>query len=230
VARIRGLVFDLDDTLYLERQYVRSGFRCVADTLDGLGGCSGDDLFRFLWSHFERGVRGDAFDRLLKAYPALVPRVQIEALVSAYRTHRPNIAPAAGVADMLHHWRGLGYQMGLLSDGPLACQRAKVAALGLAPLFLPVVLTDSWGREFWKPHPRGYEQFEADWGLAPDQLVYIADNPEKDFVTPRDRGWHTIRLRDPGQLRCEHEPASAEYAAHEEISHWMELEELLRAP
>ena len=29
----RGIVFDLDDTLYLERDYVRSGFSFIADLM-----------------------------------------------------------------------------------------------------------------------------------------------------------------------------------------------------
>jgi putative hydrolase of the HAD superfamily len=227
MAPIRGLVFDLDDTLYLEREYVRSGYRSVSTWLDGLGGCSGDEIFAHLWSLFEQRIQGDTFDRLLRAYPALTPHVQVEALVSAYRAHRPRIMPGTGVVALLRCWRERGYRMGLLSDGPLACQQEKVAAIGLKPLFAPVVLTDRWGREFWKPHPRGYQQFEAAWGLAPGQLVYIGDNPDKDFVTPRRRGWHTIRLRTPGQLRCEREPVSSEYAADREISHLRELEEQL---
>ena len=35
-AKIHAVVFDLDDTLYLERYYVRSGYRAVAEHLQQL--------------------------------------------------------------------------------------------------------------------------------------------------------------------------------------------------
>jgi putative hydrolase of the HAD superfamily len=230
VEGIRGLVFDLDDTLYLEREYVRSGYQSIAGMLAGCGGCAGETIFTYLWDLFERRIQGDTFDRLLAAFPSLAPHVQVADLVTAYRSHCPSIQTSPGVTEFLQDWRVRGYRMGLLSDGPLICQREKVMALGLDALMAPLVLTDGWGRDFWKPHPRGYSRFELEWGLKPEQLVYVGDNPEKDFVTPRQRGWHTVRLRVPGQLRCEREPVSADYAADREISHLCELEEQQLAP
>ena len=36
--------------------------------------------------------------------------------------------------------------------------------------------------------------------LPPEHLVYIGDNPSKDFDAPALLGWRSIRLRLPGQV------------------------------
>jgi putative hydrolase of the HAD superfamily len=225
MALIRGVVFDLDDTLYLERDFVWSGFRHVAVMLAGLGEISVDEALFQLWHLFQRGVPGDTFDRLLDAHPRLAQKIQVADLVNAYRSHMPNISLPPGSVNLLRSLRTRGVRIGILSDGPLDSQRAKVRALGLDTLVAPVILTDTWGRQFWKPHPRGYLSAAQLWGLEPGELMYIGDNPAKDFVTPRRLGWQTVRLRTPGQLRCAEQAPADDFAAHREISDLEELRE-----
>ena len=71
---MRGVVFDLDDTLYLERDYVRSGFQAVAGIVSREMGHAPGEIFESLCGMFERGVRGDTFDRLLQEYPRIASR------------------------------------------------------------------------------------------------------------------------------------------------------------
>jgi putative hydrolase of the HAD superfamily len=229
MALIRGIVFDLDDTLLLERDYVRTGFLHVAEMLDGVEGLSRDDLFSHLWDMFEQGVRRNTFDRLLETYPSLTHRVRAPELIRAYRTHTASLQLVPGAPELLGELGRKGYRLGLLSDGSLESQRSKVRVLGLEALFEPVVLTDRWSRAFWKPHPRGYEYIAEAWQLLPDQLVYIGDNPKKDFITPRRLGWHTIRVRMPGQLRCAQEATSLDGAADAEVDALPAVMEMLEA-
>jgi len=95
---------------------------------------------------------------------------------------------------------GRGLPLALVSDGSLEAQRRKVEALDLARRFDPILLTDAWGRAFWKPHPRAFEAVQARLALEPGALVYIANNPAKDFQAPRALGWRTVRVHLPGQL------------------------------
>ena len=210
----RGVVFDLDDTLVFERDYVRSGFRHVAGVIAARAGASADEVFDLLWSDFLAGVRGDAFDRALARFPA--PDLAVADLVEAYRAHEPDVQLAPGAEEVLAAACARG-TVAIVSDGPLASQRAKVAALGLASRCAPVVLTDAWGKEFWKPHRRAFEHVAEAWGLAPEDLVYVGDNPLKDFVAPNELGWHTMRLRVPEQLRHALEPPSPAHAPKETI-------------
>lgn len=224
---IHGVVLDLDDTLYLEREYVRSGFLEVARLAGRAANVPVSEVAENLWGGFVGGVRGDAFDRLLRRFPVMQEHHMLEDLVNAYRDHKPSIRLTRDAARFLDAAAGRGVRLGVLTDGVLQSQRAKVGVLGLDAICDPIVYTDEWGREYWKPHVRGYELFAERWGVAPHHLVYVGDNPEKDFITPRRMGWTTIRLRRRGQLRFTLEPQSSAYAPHFEINSLCSLTDFL---
>jgi len=212
----RGVVFDMDDTLYLERDYVRSGFRAVARHV--ADAADADAIFASLWGWFEAGVRGDTFDRLLARFPDVAARFDIATLVAAYRGHTPDIDLLPAMRELLAGLRERGVRLGVLSDGPLPAQRAKALALGLDRLVDAVLLTDELGRDGWKPSTRGFEVLAERMGLAHNELVYVGDNPVKDFIAPRKLGWRAIRLRMAGQLHAADEPADEAGAPHAEVS------------
>jgi putative hydrolase of the HAD superfamily len=196
----RGAVFDLDDTLFLERDYVVSGFDSVAQHVAVETKLEQATVLNEFLSIHDGGHRGHVFDAWLAGRPALKDQLDVASLVEAYRNHEPRISLLPGVAGMLKTLRQAGLKLGLVTDGFLEGQRAKVAALALADLIDRIVFTDEWGPNFWKPNSRAFELLEAEWGCDPGELVYVADNPTKDFIGPKSRGWLTIRLRLEGQI------------------------------
>jgi putative hydrolase of the HAD superfamily len=189
-----AVVFDLDDTLYPERDFVRSGLQAADRWLAAERGVAG--LLDHAWRRFAAGERGRLFDQALADLGLAAEPALIAALVGAYRDHRPAIALAPGIGELLDSLRRRG-PLALLTDGWHRTQRRKVEALGLERWCRPIVYTDLWGREHWKPSPKGFLAIQAELGLAPPQLTYVADNPVKDFRAPRALGWRTIRLRRP---------------------------------
>ncbi|ADI15540.1 HAD family hydrolase [Truepera radiovictrix] len=196
-----GIAFDLDDTLYLERDYVKSGFRAVAAHVAAGDRALEERAFGILWQDFVQGVRGRAFNRLLAALPELEGRCSITELVACYREHTPAITFLPGVEAALCELRARGARLAVISDGPLVSQAAKAAALGVARYADPVILTDAWGQRYWKPHARAFEAVAEAFALPPERLVYVGDNPEKDFHAPARLGWRSVRLRLPEQVR-----------------------------
>ena len=177
------IVLDMDDTLYLERDYVRSGFKAVGALVSKKYGI--DDPSNWLWQQFEAGVRGNTFDLLIKQYG--LPTAVIGELVTAYRDHKPSIELEGDAREFLHHWHGRA-PLALVTDGYFPGQRSKVEALGIAPFFDEVVLTDERGPEWSKPSPRSFAYLQEHFGAAADECVYIGDNPHKDFHGPRELG------------------------------------------
>lgn len=222
---IRGLVFDIDDTLYDEIDYVRSGFAHVAREAEGPE-VAAETLEDWLATAFEAGIRGDTFDRLLEAYPSIATRTSKADLIEAYRRHEPDIRLDPRVGRLLDDLRARGIRLAILSDGVPDGQRAKVQALGLDRWFTPIVLTGSLGTSHAKPATAGFDAIGRDWGLRPEDLAYVADNPAKDFAGPRRLGWTTIRLRHGRQLRSTLEPADATFRPDLEIATLIELREL----
>ena len=200
-----GIVMDLDDTLYLERDYVESGFRAIDAHLRDLGVEGFAEACR---DAAGRGIRGRVFDTALARLD--VRDIGVTQLVALYRSHKPRIALAPDARRFLKRFAGCA--KALVSDGPLPAQSAKVEALGLDDLFDAIVLTDRWGREFWKPHERAFRAVEDAFALPASRLVYVADNPAKDFVTPRALGWRTLQVAR--RNRVHHVEASdADHAA-----------------
>lgn len=222
---IKGVVFDMDDTLYLERDYVRSGFGAIADYVDRVA--DRDKVFCTLWGMFNEGVRGDTFNRLMDLFPAIAEEYDIPSLVTVYRNHQPEIAVIPEMRDIIASLKSKGIALGVLSDGPLTSQQAKADALGVASMVDQVVLTDALGRSSWKPSVDGFELLATALGLPHNALVYVGDNPVKDFFAPRKLGWLTIRLRMAGQLREMEEAADMENTPHEDVRSFTQLSTLL---
>lgn len=196
-----GVAFDLDDTLYLERDYVKSGFRAVAEHVAAGDGGLAERAFVLMWEGFLGGARGTTFNTLLATFPELGERHAITELVACYREHAPSIDFLPGAEDLLLELQTRGVRLAVISDGPLVSQAAKAAALGVSRYAEPVVLTDAWGHSYWKPHARAFETVAEAFGLPPERLLYVGDNPEKDFHAPTRLGWRSVRLKLPEQVR-----------------------------
>lgn len=220
MVEIKGVVFDIDDTLYLERDYVHSGFKAIAELIGNKSGPAQkrEEVFEFLWSAFESGISGNTFDLLFQTFPTLMDQFSVQDLVRAYREHIPSIEIDPEMRKLIEHIKSKDIRLGVISDGPLNAQKNKTLSLGLEELFDEIALTDLWGREFWKPHHRAFEYIELRFGLLPEHLLYIADNPKKDFIAPNQRGWKSIHLVAPGQLtvdkNSEKQEAEAQYVVY----------------
>jgi putative hydrolase of the HAD superfamily len=202
------VVFDLDDTLYLERDYVRSGFDAVgAWCAERLGIRGVKEQAQAL---FDQGKRGDIFDGVLVRHGLLPDADTVAKMVKVYREHAPTIQLSADAVECLNRLRGRVH-LGLLTDGTSEAQWAKIDALGLRGRFDTIVVTGDWGTEFFKPHVRGYLHLESKAQACRGRFVYVADNPAKDFTAPRALAWDAVRVRRPGGLH-EHELCLPELA------------------
>jgi putative hydrolase of the HAD superfamily len=193
------VVFDIDDTLYLERDYVRSGLRAAGVWAGRALGVTG--LADQAWRAFESGVRGNIFDVALANCGCEVTAEAITQLVACYREHVPDIKlldDARTCLDLLNVSAEI--VVAVVTDGPLASQQAKARSLGLSTWSQHMIFTEALGLEFGKPNPGAFELVEQRLGISGDRCAYVADNPIKDFAGPRQLGWRTIRVRRPGGL------------------------------
>jgi putative hydrolase of the HAD superfamily len=201
-STIQAVVFDLDDTLYAERDYVRSGFAAVARHLAG-GGRDAGALGTYLWDNFLAGRSAKAFDAAGTHFGLNLSPADIAELVEIYRTHRPAIQPYGGIPDFLALLRE-DHRLGLLSDGFLPAQELKLEALKLRRFFDEVLFTETLGRSAWKPSTQGFEALSRRFDLPGEAMAYVADNPAKDFVAPNALGWRSIQFLRPGQVHSHH--------------------------
>ncbi len=197
---ITTVVFDLDDTLYDEIDYCRSGLAAVARFIVTFSSCPcADDAFAYLWRHFLAGNRTHTFNAALDELGIPCDEHRIAQLVEVYRNHRPDIALPPDSRTALDALKDR-YTLALLTDGFLPAQRLKVQALGIEPRFEAIVYTEELGRACWKPSPAGFERLARMLGTTPDQMAYVGDNEEKDFIAPNRLGMLTIRVVRPRHL------------------------------
>jgi putative hydrolase of the HAD superfamily len=188
-------VFDIDDTLYLERDYVQSGFETVGRWASKW--LHIEDFGERCWRAFASGLRRSIFnDVLVEAGREASPEL-VSALVAIYRTHTPHIIIAPDAAKALDKISRTA-SIAIISDGPAASQSRKAEALGLASFASPIILTELLGSEFCKPNPKAFEHVQR--CCPADVYLYIADNPLKDFAAPKQLGWITVRVRRPHGL------------------------------
>ena len=192
------VIFDLDDTLYPERQFAISGFRAAGAWAKAELGVDG--LAEEMTGLLEAGMLGRIFSTVLERHAPNHTPEHVKALHAAYRTAEPELELFADGRRALDHFGRLG-PLGLITDGTLAMQAKKVKALGIAPRFAEIVYTDALGpeRAYFKPHAKPFEVMASALGQPGDRFAYIGDNPVKDFVAPNAMGWTTVQIvRDGG--------------------------------
>lgn len=229
-----AVLLDLDDTLYPERDFVRSGFRAAARLLASRIPVAADHLFDLLWQRFQSGARGSLFNDVLTGLGIAFDSTLIDELVETYRSHRPELTlfpDAARVLPMLSRL----YATGILTDGSANAQRRKVSALGLLQHVNAVVYSDDFGREHWKPSPVPYLELLRRLNVDPIQAVYVGDNPKKDFIGARRLGLQTVRIRRPNTEHgdVEAQPgleADQELATLDTLPEWLAANERTAHP
>ena len=192
---IRALVFDLDDTLFPEREFVQSGFKAVDEWLRTTRSIRG--FQEKAAAAYDAGVRGHIFNLALRRLGMLDDWELVRQMVDVYRSHKPMIRLFADAAWALHRFGG-EKQLGLLTDGYLEVQRRKVSALGIAHRFAAMVFSDEGGREAWKPSATPFEKVMTELQRRGKECIYVGDNPAKDFMAPKTLGWRTVQVRRAG--------------------------------
>ena len=200
---IKTVVFDLDDTLYDEIEYCKSGFGAVSEFIaEQNKNLSPDSVFDCFWNEFTAGNRTQTFNAALAKLGISFDNKLITELIGVYRNHRPQIALPADSRDVLDQFSEK-YTLALLSDGFLPAQQLKVQALGIEKYFKCIIYTEQLDRQFGKPSPVGFEKLMTELNAKPENSVYVADNEKKDFIAPNKLGFLTVQLIRSAHIHTE---------------------------
>ena len=197
---ITTVVFDLDDTLYDEVEYCKSGFASVAEFVANLPNQpAAENIFGAFWKQFTAGNRKKTFDAALDELGVDYDYELIQQLTEVYRDHIPKITLPQDSREVLCQLSAK-YTLALLTDGFLPGQQLKVQALAIEKYFESIVYTDQLGREFWKPSPVGFEKLMDTLNAKPESAAYVGDNEKKDFIAPNKLSFVTIQIIRPARI------------------------------
>lgn len=206
------VVFDLDDTIYKEIDFLESAYQEIAETIAPIVGVQPNELSDKMFQLYQEGE--NVFEYLTNKYS--LP-YNMNDLLQKYREHYPKIQLKDEHKEILEGLKARNITIGILTDGRSITQRNKIKALGLYDYVMPndIIISEEFG--YGKPSVEGYEHFMKSYPDA--SYFYIGDNPKKDFIAPNRLGWTTICLRDNGknihkQMEASHE-AKAKFVINE---------------
>lgn len=188
------LVFDLDDTLYPEHTYVKSGFAAVAVWLHARYGWEPASSCSFMVDVLENEGRGAVFNRLVENHGVQSKKL-VNECVHVYRHHMPIIDLYPEARRILGQFASYLY---LVTDGHKVVQDKKVNALNIDHFFKKVFITHRYGIKNAKPSLHCFECIRNLEKCAWGDMIYVADNPAKDFVNLNTVGVRTIRVLTGG--------------------------------
>lgn len=212
------VVFDLDDTLYEEMTFVKSGLKAVARYLHAEFDVPKEEACVFLSDRIKLG-RKNILDDLLKHF-GLYNKKQLRKCLSAYRLHDPSIELNEEADRCLLRLKD--YPLYVVTDGNKVVQKNKLDALSLPERVKHCFITHRYGLHHAKPSPYCFNKICKMEKVDPKDVVYIGDNPNKDFVGIKPLGFKTIRVMQ-GAYKDVEKPQR--YAADRRIDSLDELTE-----
>ena len=212
------IVFDLDEVLYDEKTYVISGFRTVSEFLEKDEAIPKKIIFEYLKRRLKNG-RERIFNDLLDNF-RIYNQKNLKKCISVYRTHTPKIKLYSDAKDCLKRLKN--YPLYIVTDGNKIVQKNKIKALNLENHIKKIILTSNYELRNSKPSTFCFQKICDMEKTSPTNLVYIGDDPHKDFVGLKREGFKTIRLF---KGRFKNERLSKEFEADYKIKSLKEINE-----
>jgi len=175
-------VFDLDDTLYSERDFEKSGIEFVYHNL----------RIKHIPLETILNNRNNWIELMINGSNN---QITLQIVLDMYRSHFPTIQLYNDAKVFLEKLLSQGIEMSLITDGRSITQRNKLRALGIESFFKNIVISEEVNSE----KPSEYNFRMVMYNKIAENYIYIADNPKKDFITPNKLGWTSICLLDRGQ-------------------------------
>ncbi|MDB2680799.1 HAD hydrolase-like protein [Candidatus Pelagibacter bacterium] len=185
------IIFDLDDTLYRREDFVNNGLKNVANII-----CSKNKKYKInqvylnLKKLYKNPKVKNIFNYFLKENN--INNLSKQKCLSVYRygTNKLKLYPQA--LNLLKAYTKKCY---LITDGNKNVQRYKIKQLKIKKYFKKIFITNVYGIKYQKPSIYCFEKIKKIEKCDFKNMVYIGDNPNKDFIGCNMVGIKTIRLQ-----------------------------------
>jgi putative hydrolase of the HAD superfamily len=182
---IKGIAFDLDDTLFSRSAAVTSWLHTLGISAfdkislrDQNGDSQREIFFDWLSAHLHLSTTG-------------------QALHQRFITELPHhILPQTSHLETLRILQTRGYQLALLSNGGSTLQRAKLKATGLTEIFAPNNILISGELTGDKPDESVFQELTSRMNLAPHKILFVGDHPENDIAGSHRLGMSSAWIKN----------------------------------
>jgi putative hydrolase of the HAD superfamily len=196
LSDVHSVLFDLDGTLLDRRRsfegFVRNQWKRFRDLLCGV---EREQYVRILIERDRDGYapRNELFTGMVAQLD--LPTVLAETLLKDYRAGFSSaclLFPDA--APTLCSLRAAGIKLGLITNGSVRMQSAKLACLALSPMFDTVLISDAEGIS--KPKREIFDRALERLNVTRAQAIFVGDHPDVDVAGARGAGMRAIWRRD----------------------------------
>jgi len=170
--RYSNIIFDLDDTIIFEKDYLFEVYRLVSKKANNCGYCE-NDIFGFLINEFSNHGRKDIFQKLTGKYESLLNINEFFDLMRGIRLpHLLNIN--SKVKCYLEQLYSMGKSYDIITNGNVIQQKNKINQTDFGPFCKPDLII--YANEY-QPKPSidsflAYKSFKA----IPGKAIYIGDS------------------------------------------------------
>lgn len=186
----RGLILDLDETLYPRERFVSSGFAAVAGFAASAHGVDAQQAYSVLM-RAHASAPGREFQALCDRFEISLDQVAL--MLDVFRRHLPSIQLNHDVTETLQSIHAAGWRIAILTNGLPSVQFRKIAALGLSLLVDEVIYAEEHAPGG-KPSAAAYRAALSALELAAEQCVSVGDDLVNDIQGARAVGLRTIRI------------------------------------
>ena len=176
-----SFVFDLDDTIFYEKNYVVSGFHAISKSL------------------FEKRLINKKFNELINLYDNFNDPLQefgkqnrdvnVDELIKIMREHSPKIKVRPGFKKFLNLLKENGNELGVITNGRKKTQQNKFHSLGLQQYIDLFIVSSEVKLE--KPNIKIFDLYRNQSNRK--KFIFFGNNPGLDLIPlENDVSWKTV--------------------------------------
>jgi putative hydrolase of the HAD superfamily len=187
---IRYIFFDLDNTLYEEKNYILACYNEIAKFINKKTSISISslDIYKIREKNGDRNV----FQILLKDYN--IANINFQQLIDIYQSFNAPVQLYPNVRTVLLDL-SKQYSLGILTNGGEKTQNNKINCLGIRCLFDNIIITGKHlEKEFWKPHKSAFRLIFEFCSCNSLECIYIGDSYNNDVLGAKNAGIFPIFL------------------------------------
>ena len=222
MVRISTIIFDLDNVLYNERDYIHAAYREIAAFISERYRLQKEQIYQKLLIDLQTktSLYPHLFDDLLADLglnKSVLPNI-----LNIYANTNVDLKLFEGAKHLLKTLKKQKIRLGLVTNGNVETQKNKVRLLGIEKYFDAVVYARDLGKE--KPNPAVYRVTLETLRSKPEETICIGDNPYTDFLGAKKLGIRTVRYLN-GEFK--EVKLSREYEADLAVRNLEELAEII---
>ena len=190
---IKGLFFDLDDTIYDKSSYNIAAFEQIAEFISS----EYDENIEYIKKIiiYNWILNGSEYKFLFNDIAQIINKEEekniVKKCVEIFHSIHPNLKLYDDFLK-IHKKLKETFFMGIITDGNYKMQKNKINYLGLNEVFEEIIYTDLMGIS--KPNVIPFLKMLKISELNSNEVIFIGDNPFRDIMGALNANLYTIRI------------------------------------